>query len=349
MSERRGPVLIDIDESAPQAETPRGPVEAPTNGPAPNPADAPPIPDPGEPGPSGQAMQTLAILGARRRSWLGRLFWSLLGAVVTAMISLAFWQFVTDLIDRLPVLGWALSALLVAFLLTCLGLILREFAAFSRLGKVDALHRRAEAILAEDDLEGARGLVADLNRFYAHRPETEWGRDRLARRSQEELDAASLLALADGELLSDLDKMAEREVQAAARQVATVTALVPLAFADVAAAGAANMRMIRRVAEIYGGRAGGLATWRLTRSVLTHLVATGAVAVGDDMLEPILGGTILARLSRRFGEGIVNGALTVRVGIAAMEVCRPLPFAGHARPSVRRLVRRALAGLIPGQ
>ena len=50
------------------------------------------------------------------------------------------------------------------------------------------------------------------------------------------------------------------------------------------------------------------------------------VSVGDNMIGSIAGGHVLARVSRRFGEGIVSGALTARVGIAAMDVCRPLPF-----------------------
>jgi putative membrane protein len=136
-------------------------------------------------------------------------------------------------------------------------------------------------------------------------------------------------------------------VEAAARQVATVTALVPVALADVAAALTANLRMIRRIAEIYGGRSGAVESWRLTRAVLSHLVATGAVAVGDDLLGSIGGGHLLSKVSRRFGEGIVNGALTARVGIAAMEVCRPLPFHGERRPTVTGTIQRALTGFFP--
>ena len=127
--------------------------------------------------------------------------------------------------------------------------------------------------------------------------------------------------------------------------MATVTAIVPLALADVAAALVSNLRMIRRIAEIYGGRAGAFGSWRLLRTVLTHLVATGAVAVGDDLIQSIAGGGLLSKLSRRFGEGVVNGALTARVGVAAIEVCRPLPFAVLPRPRVTNLVSRALAGL----
>jgi putative membrane protein len=84
---------------------------------------------------------------------------------------------------------------------------------------------------------------------------------------------------------------------------------------------------------------------RLVRTVMTHLVATGAVAVGDDLIHGVAGGTVLSRLSRRFGEGVVNGALTARVGLAAIEVCRPLPFLGRERPSVTGLLGVALKGL----
>jgi len=50
-------------------------------------------------------------------------------------------------------------------------------------------------------------------------------------------------------------------------------------------------------------------------------------------------------LSRRFGEGMVNGALTARVGVAALDVCRPMPFQALPRPRVTGLVKNALTGL----
>ena len=106
-----------------------------------------------------------------------------------------------------------------------------------------------------------------------------------------------------------------------------------------------NVRMVRRIAEIYGAHAGFFGSWRLLRMVAAHLLATGLVAVGDDMIGSVAGGHLLARLSRRFGEGVVNGALTARVGIAAMEVCRPLPFAALPRPKVSNVIGRALTGL----
>jgi putative membrane protein len=41
----------------------------------------------------------------------------------------------------------------------------------------------------------------------------------------------------------------------------------------------------------------------------------------------------------------VNGALTARVGVAAIEVCRPLPFLAREKPSVTGILGGALRGL----
>lgn len=323
----KGPVLIDLEAEAPGADV----------------AQAPPVPDVAAP--QGQAMQTAARLAARKPSTLSRWFWGLAAAVIGAVVSVAAWDFVASLLLRAPVLGWVVTGLIGALLVVGLIITLRELAAIGRLSRVDGMRRAADAALAEGDLGQARAVTNRLMAFYKGRDDTKWGRDRLSERMGEQFDASGLLTLTEDELLAPLDEAASREVEAAARQVATVTALVPLALADVVTALAASLRMIRRIAEIYGGRAGFLGSWRLTRAVFVHLVATGAVAVGDDLLEPVLGGSVLSKLSRRFGEGLVNGALSARVGVAAMEVCRPLPFSDGHKPSTRRIIKRALAGL----
>ncbi len=311
------------------------------------PATAPPVTD-AEVLPEGRAMAGAMAFAARRPSRLGRLFWSALVALVGFLVSVAAWDFVTGMLSRNEVLGWAAAGLFALVLLAALLIALRELGALARLRRVDALHRAADAALAGGDLEAARGVSARLGSLYAGRRELASGRERLEARALEMFDAEAVLELAEAELLAPLDAAARREVETAARTVAAVTALVPLALADVVAALTANLRMIRAIAEVYGGRAGVLGSWRLARAVMGHLVATGAVAVGDDLIGSVAGGGVLAKLSRRFGEGVVNGALTARVGVAAIEVCRPLPFRALPRPRVTNLIQRALTGLFGG-
>ncbi|MFT3688742.1 YcjF family protein [Paenirhodobacter sp.] len=328
---------------------------------SPSPAEAPPVMD--DP-PQGRAMQIAARLAARPRSRLGRFFWAAASVLLGFVVSVAAWRFVEGLLASSPLLGGIAAVLIGLFVLAAALVALRELAAFARLARLDHVHR---AVLEADDLARARKAVEaarsagsparwdDLARarkavervagLYSARDDMAWPRQRLAERAPEQLDPQTLLTLAETELMAPLDAAARLEIEAAARTVATVTALVPLALADVFAALTANLRMIRRVAEIYGGRAGTLGAMRLARTVLTHLVATGAVAAGDDLVETVTGGHIFAKLSRRFGEGVVNGALTARVGVAAMEVCRPMPFRALPKPRVTALTGRALAGV----
>jgi putative membrane protein len=99
------------------------------------------------------------------------------------------------------------------------------------------------------------------------------------------------------------------------------------------------------LSEIYGGRSGSLGSIRLMRKVFTALLGAGAMALADDLVGSVAGGGVLAKISRRFGEGVINGALTARVGLAAMELSRPMPFAALPRPNTGTTTTRALAGL----
>ena len=312
--------------------------------PGPSPADAPPIDD-GLPLPRARSMQMMTRIIGTRPSPITRFFFNSFAALLTFVLSMALLRFFDGLMARSPVLGWIGVGLFAAFILATLAMALREYAAWARFGRIDAIARDAAAALAAGDLAQANAAVDRLDALYARRPELARARETLAARRAEPVDAELVLAQAEADLLAPLDQQARREIEAAARTVAAATALIPLALVDVLAALAANLRMIRRMAEIYGGRAGAVGGWRLARTVIAHLVATGAVAAGDDLIHTVAGGGILAKVSRRFGEGVVNGALTARVGIAAMEVCRPLPFVRQPRPKVGNLIARGLKGL----
>jgi putative membrane protein len=325
MKSPRGPVLFELDKAD-----------------APTPADAPAILDAP---PRGEAMQIAAQLAARRMSWPARLFLSAAGGLLAFVVTLAAYDYMAALLARNVVLGWAATGLISLVLLGGLAIAAREAAAFARLRRLDDLRASADAARATTDPVAARAVLARLRALYSARPEARWGLAKLDEQAPDILDAPALLDLGEDTLLAPLDAEATRAIEAAARQVATVTAFVPIALADVVAALVANLRMIRRIAEIYGGRSGVLGGWRLTKAVLAHLVATGAVAVGDDLIGTIAGGGILTKVSRRFGEGVVNGALTARVGVAAMDVCRPLPFSARRAPRITNVLGRALGGL----
>ncbi|THD85857.1 TIGR01620 family protein [Aliigemmobacter aestuarii] len=311
-------------------------------GPA-DPGLAPPVPEAAAA--NGQAMQiAMRATGVGQGGGLGRLAAWVFAALFTFVLSVAAWNFVNGLLASNALLGAVAFGLILLASLLALILGLREWLAYLRLGRIEGLRDRAARARA-GDLAEARATVDAVARIYAGREDLAWARARFGERRAQVMDADALLDLAETELMAPLDQAARRSIETAARQVATVTALVPMALADVAAALFSNLRMVRQMAQIYGGRSGSLGSWRLMRRVFSHLVATGAVALTDDLIGSVAGGGILSKLSRRFGEGLVNGALTARVGVAAMELCRPMPFHTLPKPKVTNLVGRALAGV----
>ena len=58
--------------------------------------------------------------------------------------------------------------------------------------------------------------------------------------------------------------------------------------------------------------------------------------------QQVLGHGLAAKLSARLGEGVLNGLLTARLGLAAIEVTRPLPFSALPRPALGDLAKDLL-------
>ena len=334
----RGPVILEVDA----ASLP----EAPQPAEAPEPGFEPGFDPESEPSGADAPAAARAISVASRGGYwgLGRWIIAVLGALLLLWAGIAAMDFLTVLFAQGGWLGW-IGAGLLGLLAALLALAaVRELAALARIGRIDAVRQNAMAAQEAGSDGDAEKALARLQRLYRRRADLAWALERFQAAQGDTPDPAGRLALAERELLAPLDARAEAAARKAARNVAAATALIPLALADVLAALTCNLRMIREIAEIYGGRAGWFGSWRLMRAVAAHLVATGAVAVADDLLGPLVGGGVLGKLSRRFGEGAVNGALTARVGIAAMEICRPLPFAELERPKASAIVLSALQG-----
>lgn len=278
--------------------------------------------------------QRRGMLDRLRPSWPG-LFWSALGGLVSLGVSLWVWRLVEDLFARVPSLGWLGVALLGLAGLALGVMAVREVLGVARQRQVAILHRRIAEAHTADDGEAARRALRELQTLYAARPDTAAARRELAMLDREIIDGRDLLELAERKLMSSLDRRARREIAEAAKRVSAVTAISPRAVLDLLFVIGQIVVLIRRIAAIYSGRPGLFGFLRLARSVGAHLALTAGLAVGDSILQQVVGHGIAAKLSARLGEGLLNGMLTTRVGLSAMAVCRPMPFAALKPPGVR--------------
>ena len=279
---------------------------------------------------------------SHKRGKFRAVFWAAVGGLIVLAIGAATYEFVAGLIARYAWLGWIAVGLMAIVVMGLLIFALREVAALSRLQRIDGLRDGAKLAWETHERLRAENIREQLAALYRNRPELDRARTLIDERAGDSPDADALLTLLERETLRDLDAQALEAVKTGARSVAAATALLPVGLLDAAAVLYINVRMVRQVAATYGGRAGWLGSWRLLKQVAFHLAATGAIALSDDLLGAVLGGGALAKISRRAGEGLLNGALTARIGVAAMEVSRPMPYRALSKPSVKDVASAAL-------
>ena len=235
-------------------------------------------------------------------------------------------RFVSVALSRDDWIGWTANGLAILISAILAVLFLKEIIGWFRLARLSRLRRDAEAVVASKDRKAERAVVRRLKSLASGRAETKWALSAFREEERHQTAPGDLLGLADRVLLAEPDKEARRIIYESARRVAVVTAVVPVMFVAMLFVLFENVRMVRRLAGAYGGRPGFFGGARLFMRVIFHIAATGAVALTDDLFGQFLGQDMMRRLSRRLGEGAFNGALTARLGIAAIDVCRPCPY-----------------------
>ena len=272
----------------------------------------------------------------------GGVFWAGIGGLVLLGLGLSVARLIEDLFARSEGLGYLGLGFALAAALALTVVTVREALGLARLATIEHLHRRAAEVLLSDDRDASWAIVQELTKLAYQNPHLARARAALAGHAGDIIDGADMIRLAERELMTQLDEQARLLVSSAAQRVSIVTAVSPRALVDVLFVFAASLRLIRQLARLYGGRPGALGMIALMRHVIAHVAITGGMAASDSLIQQVLGHGIAAKLSQRLGEGVLNGLLTARLGLAAIDVTRPLPFTALPRPALADLAKDLL-------
>jgi putative membrane protein len=262
--------------------------------------------------------------------------------LVALAIGLSLVHLIEDLFARSLSLGWAglVCAVVAGFAL--LAVILRETFSLWRLASVDSIRERAVSAIASDNRAEGQAVVASILSLTRRIPRLARARTQLEGHRDDIIDGRDLVHLAERELMASLDAEARRLITAAAKRVSVVTAVSPRAAIDMLFVLVNALRLIRQLATLYGARPGALGLMRLIRHTVSHLTLTGGMAASDSLIQQVIGHGLAAKLSARLGEGVLNGLLTARLGLAALDVTRPLPFSALPEPGLNDLAGNLL-------
>jgi len=316
MSERRGPAPFELD---PTRIDPLRIELIPEEDPArkvPAPLEPPPAPP--------------------RRPWFRLLVGG--GALtVVALLGLEAYQHLDWLYDRSLGLGIAFTTLYGLTALGGLGLALQEWLSLRKLEVAEGLRERARSLTGSAVHGHAEPLIGRIERLYKGRPDLAPALRRYRATVSDAHDDGERLALFARTVLGPLDRQAYQLVKKGGRDIGALTALSPLGLLDGLIVLVRTLMMLRGIARLYGVRPGAMASFRLVRDAARNMLAAGLGELLSDAAVETAGATVLSMLSARAGQGVVNGLLAARLGLSAMQLCRPLPFTAEEMPSLARL------------
>lgn len=264
----------------------------------------------------------------------GKVF--LLAVFLLVILSFGLWtsDLINTLFEKYELAGFIALLITIIGLIALIFFVIGEVRAIMRLASVDKIRLNAEDATKKDDIARARHSVDELIRYTARSPYITRGRKTMQSHRQDIIDGKALIHLAEYELLRPLDMEARKLILNSAKRVSVVTAVSPRAIIDLGYVLYEVVGLIRRLSTLYGARPGRFGLFALIKRVISHLAVTGTLAVGDGLVEQFIGQGLATRLSARLGEGVVNGLMTTRIGIATMDALRPFPFDGEKRPGI---------------
>lgn len=100
-----------------------------------------------------------------------------------------------------------------------------------------------------------------------------------------------------------------------------------------------SVRLVNQISNLYGMKLGYVAKVRLFKYIMLNVALTGVSESIEQWLDVTswVGSSIFGRFSQRVGQGLGIGFLSLRLGVKALELTRPLPFTLNNRPKITLL------------
>lgn len=261
------------------------------------------------------------IVDSHKPRWL----WRGITLVFATLIAIETVQFFINGFNQSPVIASLYAALLTGLSVVCGRSVWRELSGLRQFKKQQYIQQQARDISEGESKEAAIDFCAKLSaRLPCDLAENEQGK-------WQELDLsafndAEVMKLYSRNVLSQVDQKALTEIAKFSTEAVVLVALSPIAIIDMLIMLWRNLRLVNKIAALYGLKLGYWSRVKLIKQVIINMAYAGASELVTDLGADLLGAELLGKLSARTAQGLGAGMLTARLGIKAMHMCRPIPF-----------------------
>jgi putative membrane protein len=263
--------------------------------------------------------------------WLAGSFGVLLGLILLVDT----YQFIAEQYNSSFFLGSLFLAIILLISGSLAVLIKRAYNNIVRLRSVSAFQKEGKEIMANNGYGGAIPYTNKLAKFYQERPDIKISLKKfydILNDSHHDRDVCDLFS---NHVMKTMDLQANQIVIQRSKETALMVMISQIAILDTLLTLWRNTVMIRDISTLYGGRPGFIGSISLIGSVLQNLIYADVSEMVADSMAEILGGSILSVMSAQAAQGLGSGVMTARVGLHAIQACRPLPFSEAEKPRLR--------------
>lgn len=269
------------------------------------------------------------IVNKQRPRWLWRIALTLLAVV----IGVETIDFFTYGFAQSPILTSVYAIILSCLLVLASSSLLSEWSSLRQFKRRQKLKQQAMQFLQQAELTNDQpSATMDIESF-CHNITKNLPSDLVSEQDQAwkkalggEHSPNEQLQLYSRLMLTKVDEKAMAEVAKFSTESVVLVALSPVALIDMLIMLWRNLRMINKIAGLYGLKLGYWSRIKLIRQVFVNMVYAGASELITDFGTDMIGADLLGKLSGRLAQGLGAGMLTARLGVKTMQLCRPIPF-----------------------
>ena len=299
-----------------------------------------------------QLHQEVDVVQGSKHSWL----WRVISTLFVTLLAIEAVNFFIAGFEQSPIITSLYALLLASLLLVSGSYLWREFIGLKQFKNRQKMKQQATELLLIDtekltENSNKRGkdfcdnisdkLPCDLV-FDCPKEQQVW-HDALAA----DYSSTELVQLYSRVVLNKVDEKALNEVAKFSTEAVVLIALSPVALIDMLILLSRNLRMINKIAGLYGLKLGYWSRIKLIKQVFVNMAYAGASELVADFGSDMLGAELLGKLSARFAQGLGAGMLTARLGAKTMELCRPIPFKEKPKlTQVRKKIAQQIKSLV---
>lgn len=263
----------------------------------------------------------LAAESSRKPRWL----WRTLAVLLVGIVGIEAFDFFVQGFVNSPITTGIYAAILGCVAALAGSSLIKELVGLRQLKRQIKMQERIVKLKAGEGQVNATKLCQQLTEQLP----TDVSEERQMKWhaiEQQQYSDQELLELYSRVVLSEVDQKAVAEIAKYSSESVLLIALSPMAILDMLLIFWRNLKMLDKIAGLYGLKMGYWSRIKLIKQVFVNMVYAGASELVTDFGADMLGADVLGKLSGRLAQGLGAGLLTARLGLKALKVCRPIPF-----------------------